>query len=435
MLRVPVDQLKPGMVLARPVPVPNEPSRLLLGRDFKVTDAVIPRLKQLGIQEVWTRFKDLEFLENVIDTGLHLRQRELYDAVRRNFEGIMRGAEMDLEFGRFSTMVSDLIDYVKGSRAGTVLLEKLDAFDNYLLSHSANVCYLSLLLGLKLERYLVAQRPNANPAVAKDVQHLGLGSLLHDVGKTRIARTILDKPTRLTSDEMEEMQRHPIYGYEMVRHDLPALAAQVVLNHHQRWDGSGYPQPVDRISGKLMPPLGGHRIPVFCRICSVVDVYDAATSQRVYSDAKLPVEVLYEMRGDRCRGQFDPVVRAAFFEIVPPFPIGTLVTLSSGEQAAVVEHNPSSPYRPHVKLLRDPSGEPLRPSSRTELNLAETPDLHVAKVGDVDVRPFLCEEEEADGAEMLASQSSDTPTPDGESPCLDDLETDEASLAAAPTRS
>ena len=405
MLRVPVDELKSGMVLARPIPVPEEPSRVLLARHFKVSEGIIPKLRKLGITEVWIRFRGMEFLESVIDEDIHQHQRQVYSAVRRNFEHMMDGAELDLGLDEFSSCVSELFQYLKQSWSGTVMLEKLDAFDNYLLSHSANVCYLALLLGIKLENYLIQQRRLLEPSEATDLQELGLGCLLHDVGKMRVPRAILDKPGPLTPEETAEVRRHTIYGYEMVREQVTAPVAQIVLNHHQRWDGSGYPQHHDRITGRPTEPLRGKRIPVLCRICTAADVYDAATSSRVYSAPKLPVQVLHEMR-TTCRGMFDPVVERAFFQIVPPFPIASLVTLSTGEQAVVVEHNVYDPCQPRVKLLRDPSGELYSVARQHEIELSTQMEINVVKVGGRDVRPYLfAMRERADAFQNLAPAS------------------------------
>jgi HD-GYP domain-containing protein (c-di-GMP phosphodiesterase class II) len=182
MLRVPVERLEPGMVLARPVPLPNDPRRYLLQRDREVPPDLASRLAQLGIYEVWVRCRNLEFLEAIIDEGLGERQRDVYAHVRRSFEAVMSGHAAEFDIHRFQAAISDLFDYLKASHAGSLMLEKLDAFDNYLMSHAANVCYLSLLLGLKLERYLIAERSWKTAREAKDLQLLGLGSLLHDVG-------------------------------------------------------------------------------------------------------------------------------------------------------------------------------------------------------------------------------------------------------------
>jgi HD-GYP domain-containing protein (c-di-GMP phosphodiesterase class II) len=307
--------------------------------------------------------------------------------VRRNFEAVMRGAAFEMDIVRFQSSIGDLFGFLKKSSCGNVLLQKLDAFDNYLMSHSTNVCYVALLLGLKLERYLIDERCFKKPREAKDLQLLGLGCLLHDVGKMRIPTHVLNKPTRLSTEEMALMEMHTIYGHQMVKGQVPASAAQIVLNHHQRYDGTGYPARIDAATGDELPPLSGKQIPIFSRIATVVDVYDAATSQRCYSAAKLPVQVLHEMR-TWCKGFFDPVVEQAFYEIIPPFPLGQVVTLNNGVQAVVVDFNPRHPVRPKVQGIRTPTGERIADPALEEIDLAIHSDIHIAWVDGVDVRPF-----------------------------------------------
>lgn len=392
MLRVAVEKIEQGMVLARPIPRPNDPHRYLLQRDLEIPLDLIPRLKQLGIREVWVRCRDLEFLECVIDEGLGEQQRELYAHVRRNFEAIMHGSTANLDITHFQSSISGLFEFLKTSSCGSMFLQKLDAFDNYLLSHSTNVCYLSLLLGMRLERYLIDQRASKNARDAKDLRLLGLGCLLHDIGKMQIPTEILNKPGRLTVEEMSLIKQHPTIGYQMIKGNLPVAAAQVVLNHHQRWDGKGYPERVDQLSGEQLPPLSGKQIPIFCRIATVADVYDAATSKRVYSDAKPSVQVLHEMR-TWCRGMFDPAVERAFYEIIPPFAIGQVVKLSDGVEAVVVDFNPTHPTRPKVQGLRDPQGQRFADPSLEEFDLALYPELSIASVDGIDVTPFLASQQ------------------------------------------
>ncbi len=387
MLRVPVHKIQPGMILARPIPLPNDPYRFLLQRDRPIPAEMIPRLKQLGVLEVWVRYRNLEFLEDMIDEGLGDRQREVYWHVRRNFEAIMNGAAVQVDFSQFQSSISELFDFLKQSSSGSVLLQKLDAFDNFLMSHSTNVCYLSLLLGMKLERYLIEERPAKSPREAKDLKELGLGCLLHDVGKMRIQLEVLNKPGKLTVEEMEIMKLHPVYGYEMVKGRVPAAAAHVVLNHHQRYGGGGYPARIDCRTGEELPTMSGKQIPIFSRIATVCDVYDAATTQRVYSAAKLPVHALYEMR-TFCRGFFDPIVAQAFYEIIPPFPLGQIVTLSDGMEAVVVDFHPQHPTRPKVQGIRTSAGDTIKNPSLEEIDLAIYTDLEIVAVDGKDVRPF-----------------------------------------------
>ena len=398
MLRVRVEDLRPNMRLARPIPVPSHPTRYLLQRDVVVNEDMRRRLADIGVHEVWVRCEELEFLETVVDAELGERQRELYANIRRNFERFMHFADARLDFNSFQSSLSNLFSYLKSKgRVGIRFLDRVQVFDDYLLTHSTNVGYLAILLGMKLDWYLIDQRRSLPPTRAKEVLDLGLGCLLHDVGKMRVPKEILDKPTRLTPEEMEEIKRHPQLGFEMVKGHVPASAAQVVLNHHQRWDGRGYPVlhsgdgnhvGEEFATGDAIPVLSGKRIHVFARIATICDVFDAATSKRVYSDAKPSVQVLSEMRKYNA-GCFDPVVEQAFYEIVPPFPIGSLVTLTNGFRAAIVDFDSRHPCRPKVKPIYYPDGESCRFPDNREIDLARNPDLDIHLVGDVDVRPFL----------------------------------------------
>jgi len=389
------------MVLARPIPLPHDPRRFLLQRDIEIPMNLVPRLKQLGVLEVWVRHRDLEFLEDIIDEGLGDRQREIYVNVRQNFEAIMRGSTVELDLPHFQDSIKNLFNFLKSNSGGNILLQKLDAFDIYLMSHSTNTCYLALLVGMKLDQYLIDERQHKSAKEAKNLNLLGLGCLLHDVGKTRVPKAILNKPAKLNSRELAEMQRHPQYGHEMVKGGIPAAAAQVVLNHHQRYNGTGYPSRIDYRTGEELLPLAGKQIPIFSRIAIVADVYDAATSQRCYSTAKLPVQVLHEMR-TWCQGFFDPAVEAAFYRTVPAFPLGQMVTLSNGMEAVVVDFNPDSPARPKVQCLRTASGERFAHPALEEIDLALYRELEIASVDGCDVRPFLASQEENEPVAAMA---------------------------------
>lgn len=394
MLRVPVAKIQPGMVLARPIPYPHAPFRYLLQRDREVPVDLVPKLQQLGIREVWVRCQSLEFLEEIIDEELCDRQREVYAHVRHNFEAIRDRAALDLDISHFQDSIGSLFDYLKQNQTGNILLSKLDAFDCYLMSHSTNVCYLALVTGMKLERYLIDQRPNKSPRDAKDLRDLGLGCLLHDIGKMRIDPDVLHKPGRLSEEEFRAIQQHPTFGHDMVRGQVSAAAAQVVLNHHQRYCGGGYPTRRDAATGEELPDMQGKQIPIFCRIATICDIYDAATTARVYSGAKPPVRVLHEMRTS-CRRFFDPIVAEAFFEVIPPFPIGQVVALSDGSEAAVVDFNPRRPTRPKVQVLREPSGRVVRDPALHEFDLAIYEDLAIVAVDGQDITPYIDVEEPA----------------------------------------
>ena len=153
--------------------MPDDAYRFLLQRDREIPLDLVPRLEKLGVTEVWVRCRDLEFLEHLIDEGLEERQRDVYHNVRRNFEQVMNNPAAELDIHQFQSSIGDLFDYLKKSHTGNVLLQKLDAFDNYLLSHSTNVCYLAMMLGLKLERYLIEERRSNRRGMRKICRNSG----------------------------------------------------------------------------------------------------------------------------------------------------------------------------------------------------------------------------------------------------------------------
>lgn len=373
--------------MARPITLPTKPDRPLVPRDREIPMDLVPRLKHFGIREVWVRHRQFEFLEDLLNEDAHEPRREVYARLRWSFEALLRDSSVEVDVAGFEKAAGALFAFLQSSDRSLVLFERLEAFDNYLMAHSTNVCYLAMLLGMKLQRRRLAPS-NSEPAEeVEDLHLLGLGCLLHDAGKILVSREIVHKPGKLDAREMAEMRRHTTYGYQMVFRHVPAAAAQVVLHHHQRWDGSGYPRPRDSRTGRQLPPLAGREIPLFARIAAVADVYDAATTRRCYSEAKLPVQALWEMR-HQCRGFFDPEIESAFYQTVPPFPIGQVVVLSDGREAAVVDFNPAAPARPRVKCLRSPKGEPLPPSTQEEIDLCRVSDLEIASVEGRDVRPF-----------------------------------------------
>ncbi len=138
------------------------------------------------------------------------------------------------------------------------------------------------------------------------LRDLQLGAMLHDIGKYRVPDAILTKPAGLTPDEWEVMRQHPAYGAEFVaRIPFLAGAAEVIMHHHERYDGAGYPKR-----------LAGEAIPLSARIFSVVDAFDAIVSKRCYKPAQTPAFALAEIR--RCAGtQFDPDVVEAFARVLP----------------------------------------------------------------------------------------------------------------------
>lgn len=185
----------------------------------------------------------------------------------------------------------------------------------------------------------------------EDLDIIGQCGLLHDLGKLRVPAHILNKPGALSPDEYRVMREHTNLGHELIRSDtsLDPIVADVTLHHHERMDGRGYPQK-----------LADWQISRFARLVSIVDAFDAMTSDRCYRDG-LPtaeaIRVLYRNRGQ----QFDAAMVEAFIRMIGLYPAGSLVELNTGEVALVVATHPGRKLAPRVELLLGPDKQPVTP--------------------------------------------------------------------------
>lgn len=237
---------------------------------------------------------------------------------------------------------------VVGNASAALWLTTLKDRSEYLAIHCLNVCILSLAFGRHLE------------LDEAELRSIGLGALLHDVGKARTPVEILDKPGALTREEFEIIKRHPEDGYRMIseaRH-VPKTVLDIIRLHHERIRGGGYPLGVK-----------GKQIPRPVRLVSIADAYDAMTSDRSYQAARSPdaaLRILYEERGER----FDEGLVEQFIRCIGIFPVGSLVELDTGVLGVVVATNPNAQLQPTLLLLRTPDGKPFE--KRLLVNLAAT---------------------------------------------------------------
>jgi HD-GYP domain-containing protein (c-di-GMP phosphodiesterase class II) len=235
--------------------------------------------------------------------------------------------------------------------------------------------------------YLRLQRSALPADVAENTSELGVGALLHDVGKLQMpddmqAKSILDPEA-----EWPEYRTHVNAGYEQAREHVSVVAANTILNHHQRFDGSGFPKRKPRRPSERAAPLAGRQIHVFSRILAVVDAFD-----HLLGPGGKPVPTIVAIHGlkqPRFDGWFDPVVTEILLRLVPPFQVGSLVTLSDGKQAVVVYNRPDAPCRPTVRVVRGRIGQAGARAEARQLDLRMCRDLEIAAVDGVDVRNYL----------------------------------------------
>jgi len=277
--------------------------------------------------------------------------RKLYADALTHARGFMDDVRQgtDIDCRAAIPLVENFIESVFRNESAAVTLFKLHGFDEYTYTHSINVSLLAVILGkhLGLDKATLLQ--------------LGLAGMYHDVGKARIPEEILNKPGELTPGEFQLMKSHTLEGYKIMaaQPDLNPEILRAVVEHHERHDGSGYPRG-----------LTGEQIGRFSRIISVVDVYDALTSRRVYKSAMAPAKALGMMYQWREK-DFPHQAIENFIRCIGVFPVGSFVQLSGGEYGIVTGVNPLKPTRPQVKVVMDAKMRPQLPRS---LDLAEAAD-------------------------------------------------------------
>jgi HD-GYP domain-containing protein (c-di-GMP phosphodiesterase class II) len=269
---------------------------------------------------------------------------------REVMTGIRLGRGVSLR--RVKRAVQSIVDQVLNNETSIIGMTVLRDYDEYTFAHSVNVCIFSIALGKKL-------------ALGKsELYELGLGALLHDIGKVRMPLEVINKSTQLTDEEWELVREHPSEGlltlFEMRGlSDLPMRAMLVAYEHHMKVDLTGYP--------RCFRPRGSF---LFSRIVAIADAFDAATSRRSYQSQPFPPDqVLREMRENPVRG-FDPLIVKAFISMTGIYPVGSLVVLDNYELAVVVAPNPlpERAHQPLVRLIFDDMGLPLDPPVTVDLS-------------------------------------------------------------------
>ncbi len=343
MLRVATASLKPGMELALPVMHPEQPAQVLLKTGYALTDGAITKLRELRVTQAWVQYPGLAFLEKYVSPEVCNAQNDVFCQVADTIETLQREATPKLDYPAYVDAVGTLISEVMTHPTAAVFVGDLFEADNDLLRHASSVTYLSLLMGLKLDNYLVRQRKHVRPDRAKDVTNLGLGAMLHDVGVPRLPQEVRDAYFKHGNDKDPEWREHPAIGFRLVRGAVDPTAAAVVLHHHQRADGKGY-------AGADFSVLSGESIHVYARIVAVADQFD-----RLRRPPGLPpqpaVFALRAFQVPRVAQQFDPEVLDALYKVVPAFPPGSRLQLSDGRAGVVVEPHPEQPCRPTLQLL------------------------------------------------------------------------------------
>lgn len=367
MLRISVDNAVPRMTLALPVLHPEKPEHLLLKPGAELDMPAIEKMREMGVRRIWIRYPPTDFLLRYASPRIIAEHGRMASRLAGCFDAVATDTHADLEFTDYASTVRSFAQAILDEPNAAVFLGDILDSGAPLVAHSSNVCYLSLLMALKLDGYLISERPLIGARRAQNVENLGVGAMLHDVGMLRLAPEVVADWERTRDETDPRWQKHAALGFDTVRGKVAPTAAAAVLHHHQRMDGTGFPKR-PRIMGPPRPLAGGE-IHVFARIIAVADVFDrfrnpprppGAPSQRVPT-----VRALRQTLALVRAGKLDPVVFKALLAVVPAFAPGSLVELSDGTSCVVVSWDPTRPCEPVVQIVPD-TEDFLRPRARTD---------------------------------------------------------------------
>ena len=327
-----IDKVNSGDILGKTLYGGN--GMVLLNSGTILQEAYINSIIKHGFSGIYveTEFSKEIMIEDIISEDL---RREAVDSVRNVFTKFQYGpvgVTVD-DLGNVRTMMDNIVSQILDSRGSIINLVDLKAYDNYTFQHSVSVAVISISIGVAMGL------PRAK------LFNLGMAAIFHDIGKVKVPLDVLNKPSKLTDEEFAEIMKHPTYGYGIAKRkfDLPTEVFVAILEHHEKFNGQGYPNK-----------LAGDKILLNARIIAVADVYDAVTSQRPYNKPMTPSEG-YELIMANAYSHFDPDVVNAFVTKIAAYPLGTTVTLSNDMKAVVIENHEDCMMRPKVKVIHSGS--------------------------------------------------------------------------------
>ncbi|WP_019121979.1 HD-GYP domain-containing protein [Brevibacillus massiliensis] len=330
----------PGMKLGRTVF--TEDGKVLLGTGMVLNERLIQGLEKAGVDSIYIddpRTADIE-IEDVIRPETRQAAVEVVQKTIKQIQNTNRLArrisvkDMGMHFQQvFHAILDDLM----GSEEIVVHLANISSRSSAMYHHAVNVSVLATAVGMSLGYN------------RKQLTELGIGAMLHDIGKIDLPKELLDKRERWTPEEFEISKQHTRYGFDILRkqHDLSLLSAHVALSHHERLDGSGYPQG-----------LKGDQIHEYAQITAICDVYDSLTTPRPWRRRYMPQDALEYLQGSGGH-LFEHHLVSAFCRHIAIFPLGSSIVLNTGEAGVVCRVDPNYSHRPVIRVLKDGRGNDI----------------------------------------------------------------------------
>lgn len=247
--------------------------------------------------------------------------------IKNVLEDVRLGNQIELE--KVQQVIPKMTESIFSNKDALLGLSRIKSMDEYLFLHSVSVCVLMISFSHALGIH------------RDEINEIGIGALLHDIGKVKVNTNILNKPGRLTEDEFVKMKEHVNIGHILLQEtpNIPETALMVAHQHHERYDGSGYPNK-----------LKADKLSLYGQMAAIVDVYDAITSDRCYHKGMESTDALRKIF-EWSKFHFNPELVQHFIRCVGIYPIGTLVRLDDHRLAVVTEYGKGNLTKPTVRVM------------------------------------------------------------------------------------
>ncbi|HEX9059630.1 MAG TPA: HD domain-containing phosphohydrolase [Clostridia bacterium] len=318
--RISVYSCEIGMKLAEDIY--NKYGAVVVPMDTILDEQFIEKIKNLDITRV-------KIYDGVLKEDPHAEAKVKYahnaDVIKDVLHNLSVGK--DVNMSAVNQVTQALGTTFENPTSVIKCLNDVRGFDQYTYSHSVNVSLLSMLL---------ARWAKLGPGKVSEIAKAGL---LHDIGKAKIDPSIINKPGKLTEAEFNEIKMHPVIAYrELQKTDVSKNISTGVLMHHEKEDGTGYPMNAK-----------GSQIPEYAKIITIVDIYDAMTSDRVYQKKDSPFKVLARIQSENF-GKLDVKLLNLFIYNLVNYYIGEYVELNTGETGEIVYVDPANPLYPLIRV-------------------------------------------------------------------------------------
>ncbi len=359
MLIVPIEEAKPGMKLAAPVAHPVQHDQILLKSGYILEAEVLLRLRDLGTTILFVDYPGLEDLDRHLAVYLSPDRQQMFRQIKQAIAASEQSTRPTVPYADYYATTRGMITTLLTQGRNPVYLDLMGRLGNAEIAHATAVAHLALVVGIRLQQYLISERQRLPMKRAAEVINLGVGGMLHDLGKARLPvelRSYNELSQPHSPVELAEWQRHVKYGYDMIHDGVEATAAAAVLHHHQRWDGGGFPL----VRGDAKPAgMEGKRAHVFARIIHAANLYDRLS---VLPDGSRRTNIQVHHLLKMAHGaSIDPEIRSALLLAAPPYPPGEKVTLADGCRAIVTRVDAADPFYPIVRKISSDGWEMLGP--------------------------------------------------------------------------